>query len=200
MRILGVTGGTASGKSSVCEILKKHGGKIIDADRIARDLQKKGGVAYTEVVEYFGSDILLGNGELDRKKIADIVFADKKELLMLNRIVHKHVSKEIKRLVEEYRKTDCSFVVLDVPIPVEDGFFDTAETIWAVVANVDVRIERLMARMGIEENEALKRINSQMSSREYEDIADVVIANEGSYEELEKLVVFELNRFLAHLS
>lgn len=200
MRILGVTGGTASGKSSVCDILKKQGGVIIDADFITKQLQKKGEIVYNEIVEYFGNNILKENGDLDRKKIANIVFKDKKELLMLNRIVHKHVSKEIKRLVEDYREKDCKFVVLDVPIPVEDGFFDTAETIWAVVANVDVRVERLIARMGISEEEALVRINSQMSNREYEDIADVVIVNEGNYNELEKLVVFELDRFLAHLS
>lgn len=89
------------------------------------------------------------------------------------------------------------FAVLDVPIPVEEGFFDTADCIWAVVANDDLRIARLMKRMEIPEEEAQRRIAAQMTNREYEEIADVTILNETSVEELKKLVLFELKRFLA---
>lgn len=199
MRILGVTGGIGSGKSLVCNILKQQGAEIIDADEITKELQKKGSVVYNEMVEFFGEDILKEDGELDRKKIADKVFNDRKALQKLNNIVHKHVAVEIKKRVAKLNEEGCSLVVLDVPIPVEDGFFDTAECIWTVVANVDLRVERIMKRMNISEEEALTRINAQLSNREYEEIANVVIVNEGSYEELENLVLFELKRFLARI-
>ncbi len=199
MRILGVTGGTGSGKSIVCQILKQQGAVIIDADEITKELQKKGSIVYDEMIRFFGENFLKADGELDRKKIADLVFKDKEKLLKLNHIVHKHVAVEIKKRVAELKEKGCGFVVLDVPIPVEEGFFDTAECIWTVVANVDTRVERLMKRMNISEEEALTRINAQLSNREYEEIADVVIENEGSYEDLENLVLFELKRFLARL-
>jgi dephospho-CoA kinase len=86
-----------------------------------------------------------------------------------------------------------------VPIPIEEGFFDTANSIWTVSANNDIRVERLMERMNISESEAEVRINAQMSNREYEEIADTVIQNEGSEEELKKLVDYEYKRLMAGL-
>ena len=113
-------------------------------------------------------------------------------------IVHTRVSQEIKERIKKYREQGgVPFAVLDVPIPVEEGFFDTADCIWAVVANDDLRIARLMGRMGISEEEAALRISAQMTNREYEAIADVTILNEAGTEELKKLVLFELKRFLA---
>lgn len=200
MKILGVTGGTGTGKSSVCMILKEEGGKIIDADKITRKLQKKGGAAYDEIVEFFTQDILLEDGELDRKKLGAIVFSDGEKLRKLNQIVHKHVTREIKRRVEKYSMDDSGkyrFLVLDVPIPIEEGFFDTVDYVWAVVANDDLRISRLMERMEITEEEAARRIASQMSNREYEELADCTIVNEEDIFRLRSLVQYELKRFLA---
>lgn len=200
MKILGVTGGTGTGKSSVCMILKEEGGKIIDADKITRKLQKKGGAAYDEIVEFFTQDILLEDGEIDRKKLGAIVFSDGEKLRKLNQIVHKHVTREIKRRVEKYSMEDSGkyrFLVLDVPIPIEEGFFDTVDYVWAVVANDDLRISRLMERMEITEEEAARRIASQMSNREYEELADCTIVNEEDIFRLRSLVQYELKRFLA---
>lgn len=201
MKILGVTGGTGTGKSSVCMILKEEGGKIIDADKITRKLQKKGGAAYDEIVEFFTQDILLDDGEIDRKKLGAIVFSDGEKLRKLNKIVHKHVAREIKRRVEKYSMDDSGkyrFLVLDVPIPIEEGFFDTVDYVWAVVANDDIRISRLMERMEITEEEATRRIASQMSNREYEELADCTIVNEEDIFRLRSLVQYELKRFLAY--
>lgn len=200
MKILGVTGGSGTGKSSVCSILKEEGGKIIDADKITRKLQKKGGAAYEEIVEVFTEEVLLADGELDRKKLGDIVFADPVALRKLNSIVHKHVTEEIKRRVAKYSQDDTGkyrFLVLDVPIPIEEGFFDTVDYVWAVVANNDLRIARLMQRMDITEEEAEKRISAQMSNREYEELADCTIMNEEDIFRLKTLVLYELRRFLA---
>ena len=198
MKVLGVTGGSGSGKTVVCRILKEQGGKIIDADKITRKLQEPGQPVYNEIKEYFGNDIIAADGAIDRRKLGKIIFAEREQRSVLNRIVHTRVSQEIKKPLETYWKQgDVPFAVLDVPIPVEEGFFDTADCIWAVVANDDLRIARLMKRMEIPEEEAQRRIAAQMTNREYEEIADVTILNETSVEELKKLVLFELKRFLA---
>ena len=198
MKVLGVTGGSGSGNTEVCRILKEQGGKIIDADKITRKLQEPGQPVYNEIKEYFGNDIIAADGAIDRRKLGKIIFAEREQRSVLNRIVHTRVSQEIKKRIETYWKQgDVPFAVLDVPIPVEEGFFDTADCIWAVVANDDLRIARLMKRMEIPEEEAQRRIAAQMTNREYEEIADVTILNETSVEELKKLVLFELKRFLA---
>lgn len=198
MKVLGVTGGSGSGKTVVCRILKEQGGKIIDADKITRKLQEPGQPVYNEIKEYFGNDIIAADGAIDRRKLGKIIFAEREQRSVLNQIVHTRVSQEIKKRIETYWKQgDVPFAVLDVPIPVEEGFFDTADCIWAVVANDDLRIARLMKRMEIPEEEAQRRIAAQMTNREYEEIADVTILNETSVEELKKLVLFELKRFLA---
>lgn len=198
MRVLGVTGGTGCGKSVVCRILKEQGGKIIDADKITRKLQEPGEVVYDEIRDFFGSEIILPEGGIDRKKLGAIVFSDTAKRRALNDIVHSRVSQEIKRRIAKYEEEgNIPFVVLDVPLPIEEGFFDTANCIWAVVANNDLRVARLVKRMGITEKEAEARISAQMTNREYEDIADVTILNEGDVFELKSLVLYELKRFLA---
>ena len=198
MRVLGVTGGTGCGKSVVCRILKEQGGKIIDADKITRKLQEPGEVVYDEIRDFFGSEIILPEGGIDRKKLGAIVFSDIAKRRVLNDIVHSRVSQEIKRRIAKYEEEgNIPFVVLDVPLPIEEGFFDTANCIWAVVANNDLRVARLVKRMGITEKEAEARISAQMTNREYEDIADVTILNEGDVFELKNLVLYELKRFLA---
>ena len=196
MKVLGVTGGSGTGKTVVCRILKEQGGKIIDADKIAVKMQRPGQPALAEIVDFFGPSVLLEDGELNRKLLGSIVFRDRKALLKLNAIVHKYVSAEIKQRIAQYRAQDQRFAVLDVPIPIEDGFFDVSDCIWAVIANNDLRIARLMKRMGISEAEAERRIAMQMSNREYEEIADVTILNEGDVGALKKLVLLELRRFL----
>lgn len=200
MRVLGVTGGTGTGKSTVCRILEEQGGVIIDADRIASAQQRKGCSAFNEIVDFFGDEVLLPDGELNRTLLAGIVFSDAEKLRRLNGIVHKYVSLEMKARVEDARSKDARFAVLDVPIPIEDGFFDTADCVWAIVANDDLRTARITARSGISEKEAQLRIAAQLSNREYSELADVVIDNEGDFESLKKLVLYELERFLNYLA
>ena len=185
MRIIGLTGGCGTGKSTVAGILAEKGGYIIDADKLTVTLQKPGAAAYEEIVKWLGEEYLLPDGNLNRRKIAELVFQDKQALRKLNAIVHTKVAEEIKSSVAAIESAhDDGFVVLDVPIPVERGFLDTADVIWVVSANDDLRVERLMERMNISENEAVLRINNQMSNREYEELADVVIENEKGIDEL----------------
>ncbi len=195
MKILGVTGGSGTGKSVVCRMLKDQGAKVIDADKIAAKVQRSGTPCFAEIVACFGQDMVDSDGELNRKKLASVVFSDPAKLRQLNGLVHGYVSREIKRRVEFYRNAGEQLVVLDVPVPVEDGFFDTADNVWAVVANNDLRVERLMKRMGISEEEAERRIAAQLTNREYEELADVTILNESGVSDLKKLVLYELRRF-----
>ncbi len=189
IRIIGLTGGCGTGKSTVAGLLAEKGGYIIDADKLTVDLQKPGAAAYTEIVKWLGEDFLNPDKTLNRRKIAEFVFQNKEALRKLNYIVHTKVSEEIKSSVALIEATHSEgFIVLDVPIPVERGFLDTADVIWVTSANDDLRVERLMERMGISEHEAVSRINSQMSNREYEALADVVIENEKGIEELRRKV------------
>ena len=198
LKVLGVTGGTATGKSVVCRMLRDKGGKVIDADLIAKKSEMCGGSSYEEIIARFGVGILDDEREIDRKMLGDIVFGDPEALRDLNAIVHKHVAAEIKRRVQEYRESDdesIKFIVLDVPIPIEDGFFDTCDYIWAVTANDDIRVARLMRRMNITEDAAAIRIAAQWTDREYAEIADCELVNEGSVDDLKKLVDYEYRRF-----
>ena len=198
LKVLGVTGGTATGKSVVCRMLRDKGGKVIDADLIAKKSEMCGGSSYEEIIARFGMGILDDEREIDRKMLGDIVFGDPEALRDLNAIVHKHVAAEIKRRVQEYRESDdesIKFIVLDVPIPIEDGFFDTCDYIWAVTANDDIRVARLMRRMNITEDAAAIRIAAQWTNREYAEIADCELVNEGSVDDLKKLVDYEYRRF-----
>ena len=189
MRVIGLTGGCGTGKSTVAGILAEKGGFVIDADKLTYELQKPGGSAYEEIVKWLGSDYLNPDKTLNRRKIAELVFNDKTALKTINNIVHTKVADEIKKSIEVIEKEhQDGFVVLDVPIPVERGFLDTADIIWVTSANDDLRVERLMARMGISEIDAVNRINNQPSNREYEALADVVIENEKGVEELRQKV------------
>ena len=206
IKVIGVTGGIGSGKSTVAEILADFGGVLIDADKVAKALMKPGQKAYAAVVEYFGTGILKrDDGEIDTKVLGQIVFSDKQKLKKLNDLTHKIVGSEIKRNVDEIKsamyakpleKGDLRFIILDVPIPVEEGFFDIANTIWVVIANDDIRVERIVKRNGIGEDEAERKIKSQMTNGEYLAIADVVIENETDIELLRKSVATELLEYL----
>lgn len=189
MYVIGVTGGIGAGKSIVSRILVDLGAKVIDADKIARDIVKPGEPALKELVEEFGEQILTQEGELDRKKLSDIVFGDNEKLEKLNKITHKYIIERIINLVEKEKKEKrFDIVVLDVPIPVKKGFLDIADEIWVVTANKQTRIERIIKRNGFSREEAEKRIASLPGDEEYLEIADEVIENNSTLEDLEKKV------------
>jgi len=188
LNIIGITGGIGSGKSTVARILRVLGAKVIDADKIAREVTAKGQPALDEIVEYFGKDILNEDGELDRKKLGKIVFEDKEKLKVLNSITHKYVIERIINELERLKEENANIIVLDVPLPVEHGFLDVVDEVWLVTANKDTRIKRIMERSGLTYEEVIKRMEAQKSDEEYLKIADEVIYNDGSMEELESTV------------
>ena len=186
MRIIGVTGGIGSGKSTVSKILASFGAQVIDADMLARQIVEKGQKALEEIVNYFGDTILDSEGNLDRKKLSGIVFKDKEKLEILNRITHSYVAEEIIKRIKSLDEKEIA--VVDAPIPIEHGFIDVVDEVWVVIADKEVRIKRVMDRSGLTYNEVEDRINSQLSDEFYRNISDIVIVNNGSIEELRKQV------------
>lgn len=190
MKIIGVTGGIGSGKSTVSGALRDLGAAVVDADVLARNVTLKDGKAFNELVDYFGEDIVKQDGELDREKLAAIAFNDKVKLHALNCITHKHIAEKIREAVELLKNAGkCGITVIDAPIPVEKGFIDLADEIWVVAADREERIKRILSRSGYTREEAEKRINSQPRDEEYLGIANEILYNNGSLEELEQAVV-----------
>ncbi|HHW32330.1 MAG TPA: dephospho-CoA kinase [Clostridiaceae bacterium] len=190
MRIIGVTGGIGSGKSTVSRILEDLGAVVIDADKISREVTSPGEQAFNEIVNCFGEEYIGQNGQLDRKKLAALVFSHPDKLKLLNSITHKHIIDRILKMIDAKAKEGYNGVIaIDAPIPVEHGFLDTVDEVWVVDAERDVRIKRIMERSNMSYEEAVSRINSQIAQSDYLAVANEVIENNGSVEELEQKVV-----------
>ncbi|MBO4637160.1 MAG: dephospho-CoA kinase [Clostridiales bacterium] len=196
MFVLGITGGIGSGKSSVAAILRDRGLRVLDADEISREVTSVGGLALDEIREVFGPKAIDSTGAMNRRYISSVVFSDNRKLDLLSSIIHKHVFEYMYAEMEKEtaKKTRC--IVLDVPIPVKKGFVDHCNSIWVVTCDTDIRVGRLVDR-GMDRAEALRRIAVQMTDEEYSELADHVIDNSGTPEELneqvEKLIVSELH-------
>lgn len=190
MIVIGLTGGIASGKSTVTALLKEKGAVIIDADKIAREIMSKGEPAWFEVLNYFGDEILNDDrSDIDRKKLASIVFSDKAKLEALNNITHPKIIEEIKKQVEEYKKAGKKIIVIDAALLIEAGLDKIVDEVWVIAANEDVQLQRLMAReKDITKDEAVKRIKSQMPLAEKLKFADRVIDNNSNIEETKNQV------------
>lgn len=189
LKIIGVTGGIGSGKSTVSRILSDSGAKVVDADSIAKQVVAKGEKALDEIKDCFGMKIISESGELDRKQLAEIVFNDREKLLTLNRITHKYVTDKIIEQIQDIKNScKAEFIVVDAAIPIKSGFVDIVDVIWVVVAVQEIRVQRIMLRSGLSHQQALDRINSQMKDEDYLKVADKVITNDRSFEELQNEV------------
>ena len=196
MQVIGLTGGIASGKSTVSNILKKAGAVIIDADRIARDVVKKGLPAYQEIRDTFGDNVLSPDGEIDRSVLGDIIFNDPQKKQLLNRIVHPYVSKETNFQLKHIEKTHPNtIVILDIPLLMEAQMHKDFSDIIVVYVPEHTQIERLMQRDGISKADARARIHSQMPIEEKKDLATIVIDNSGTRENTRKQTLDIFQRF-----
>ncbi len=200
MRIIGITGGIGAGKSSVSAILEELGAVVINADLISKQVVEPGESAWSEIKGTFGEDFIREDNTLDRKKLADEVFVSKEKKLLLEKIIHREVMAVIKEklaTMQEYGYNGT--VVLDVPIPVEEGFLDTVDRVWVVVSNDETRINRLAKRSNMSREDVEARMSSQLTQDEYMALAHEVIINDGSEEELKRNVTSLYSRFLAGL-
>ena len=187
MLIVGLTGGVASGKTAVSQVLKEEGAYIIDADQIARELVQPHKPAWNELIGAFGQEILQEDGSIHRKKLADKVFADPKQRKLLNQILHHRIKEEMDRRAKEIGQKDPeAIVVIDAPLIVERGDHREMDKLIVVTTTQTQQIERLKDRDGTNPKEALRIVSSQMPMEEKLKFADYVIQNEGSLEETKK--------------
>lgn len=192
-RVVGLTGGIGSGKSTVATFLRDLGAVVIDADAIVHEMQEAGEPLLAEMVAAFGPDILDANGALDREALGRIVFSDPAQRARLGAIVHPKVGAEMAHRLAAARASGAPLVVLDVPLLLEGreagrGAPAPYECVIVVWAPEGAQLERQMRRDGRDRDEALRRIRSQMSLDEKRRLADHVIDNSGSPEETEQQV------------
>jgi dephospho-CoA kinase len=180
--LVGLTGGIGSGKSTVSAMLAERGAVVIDADVVAREVVEPGQPAYAAVVERFGPGVVAADGTLDRAAIAAIVFNDRDALKDLEAITHPAVGARMVELMQAQADTE-NVVVLDVPLLVEKGTYETAGTI-VVDVDPEIAVRRLVEQRGMSEGDARRRMAAQVSREERLAKADFVIPNDGSLEEL----------------
>lgn len=199
MKIIGLTGGIASGKSFVAGILSSLGAVIIDADVLARRVVAPGEPAYHAVAREFGAGVLLQGGALDRKALGKIVFSDETARRKLEAIVHPAVAELAERSIAEEERKGRRAVFYVVPLLFEAGLESMMDEIWVVSVEGETEIDRLMKRDGISRDEAMTRIASQMSLEEKAARGDVVIDNSGTPLETECIIRSEWERLLERL-
>ncbi|MCD8239037.1 MAG: dephospho-CoA kinase [Clostridiales bacterium] len=175
MIVLGITGGSGTGKSTAAEVLKKEGAYIIDCDKLAREVVEKGTDGYKEVVDFFGSKILAENGDLNRKALGDIVFNDRAKLKRLEEITHSAIKAEVLKRLEAAKNKGTKLVVIDAPLLIEAGLNSLTDKIWLFTADFDVRLERISKRDGISLKSAESRFLSQTPAEKLIKFADEVI-------------------------
>jgi len=184
MKVIGLTGGIGNGKSTVSRFLAELGAVIIDADKIGHEAFKPDTEVWREVVAAFGGQILTPSGDIDRKKLGEIVFSNDEALARLNQIMHPRMYDMVKAQLEEYQRQEVDVVVLEAPLLIEAGWTSLVDEVWVTVASESTVLRRLKEQVGLSRQEALARIRSQLSSEERVKQADVVINNDGDLDEL----------------
>ena len=180
MIIAGLTGGIASGKSTICGFFLDAGARIIDADKIARQLVRRGAPAYDEIVACFGTAILMPDGEIDRRKLGDIIFNDRPKKACLDAIVHPRVFERLAQITAQIAaQAPDAVVIRDIPLLFETGMQTDLSEVIVVYVPENLQLKRLMQRDGISQRAAMARIRSQMSIEEKRKRATVVIDNSG---------------------
>lgn len=190
MKIIGLTGGIASGKSTVSMMLRNLGCEIIDADLIAREVVEPGSETLKRMVQTFGEIILNGDGTLNRKALGNIVFNDKSKLKSLNYLMHPVIRETILTRIKDCRENDeNSIIIVDAAVLIESGMDDIVDEVWLVYADPDIQLKRLMKRDGIGTLEAEARIKSQMSVKDKIKKSDRIIDNSRSIEHTKDQVI-----------
>lgn len=186
-RILGLTGGIACGKSTISAYLKEFGLPVIDADECSRVVVEKGSIGLEKLTKIFGNKILENDGTLNRKALGQIVFSDSEQLSLLNSVMEPLIREEISRRLNQENNADL--VVLDAPLLIEQHYDKICDFIMTIDVPKKIQLERLIERDNLSEDEAKSRIESQLSSRERNGFADVVIDSSGTVEQTRKQVI-----------
>lgn len=193
-KIIGITGGIASGKSTVVAEIRKHGYQVIDADQVVHELQAKGGKLYQALCNWLGTDILQENGELDRKKLGQLIFSSKDMLEKSSRLQNGIIREELAKRRDELAKTQKVFF-MDIPLLIEHDYMEWFDDIWLVHLDEKTQLERLVMRNHFSKEEAKKRMASQMSTEAKKPYADKLLDNSGDLTELKA----QINQLLQEL-
>lgn len=193
--VLGLTGGIASGKSTVSKMLKELGLAVIDADEIAKEVVEVGKEAYLKIIEMFGEEIVEANGEINRPKLAHIIFHNEEKRMLLNSIVHPAVRKKMKHDEEKLIAAGSKTIILDIPLLFESNLSHLVEKTILVYVDYPIQLERLMKRNHLDCQEAKVRIASQIPLIDKVPKADAVINNNGTIDETKKQLLFLLEKW-----
>ena len=199
MKIIGLSGGIGSGKSTVAQLLEQQGWVLVDADRIARDIVEPGQPALTELADAFGQDILLPNGSLYRGLLASRAFASREKTDLLNSITHPRIQEETQARFEAARQGGADFVVYDMPLLVDKGLHKDMDATIVVDVDVEERVRRLVEYRGLDEGDARRRIAAQIPDDVRRAAADFVIDNNGPREALDAQVAGVAGKLRARL-
>lgn len=175
--VVGLTGQTGAGKTTVCKIFSENGFSIINADHVARQVREKGQPCLKEICEFFGKDILLENGILDRPKLAGLVFTDKKKLELLNSITYPYITSEILKTIRRLSFQGNKLILLDAPTLFESRADDFCELIISVISRDNLRLERIVERDKISRESAQYRMDSQLKEEFFRQNSDFIIKN-----------------------
>ena len=187
-KIIGITGGIASGKSTVTEFLRQKGFQVVDADAVVHQLQKPGGRLYQVLVEHFGEKILLENGELNRPLLASLIFSNPEEQEWSKRTQGEIIREELDALRNQLAQTEALFF-MDIPLLFEQDYASWFDETWLIYVNRDVQLERLMKRDQISKEAAESRLNSQWPLERKISLASHSLDNNGNQEQLIAQVV-----------
>ena len=173
--IIGITGNSGSGKTSISKLLKEDlNADIINADEIVKEMSMPGTIYYEEIIKAFGEDILLQNGEIDKPKLADIIFKDNEKRDVLNSLTFKYIVDEIKT---KLNSSKSEIVIIDAPLLIESKLNEICDIVISVIADEDVKLKRICARDNIDKNTALNRIKAQPKNEFYIKNSDLVVEN-----------------------
>ena len=181
---IGLTGGIASGKSTVLTYFKDKGIPYIDADIVAREVVEPGTEGLNAIVDTFGSNVLQDDGTLNREALAAIVFHNEEKRQLLNSCLKTHIRNRIMELTSQYEQGNTPILIYDIPLLIEGEWYTMMDEVWLVYVNEPTQIDRLMSRNGYTREDALARINSQMRLDDKRAYADVIIDNNGTPHDL----------------
>lgn len=201
MKIIGLTGGIGSGKSTVARSLQKHGFPIVDADLIAREIVEPGQPALAELAKEFGEDILNADGSLDRGLLASRAFTNKDTTQRLNNITHPRINQRTQELFDEARENGAEAVIYDMPLLIDKGLHKDMDATIVVHAAEHVRLERLTTKRGLDVDDVRRRINAQIDDETRKQHADILLDNNGTEEDLTQQIaqaVDEIKQLTKH--
>ena len=182
-KIIGITGGISSGKSTVTNFLRKQGFQVVDADALVHQLQKPGGHLFEALVQHFGQEIILENGELNRPLLASLIFSNPEEREWSKRTQGEIIREELATLRDQLAQTEETFF-MDIPLLFEQDYSAWFDETWLVYVDRDVQVERLMRRDHLSKDEAESRLAAQWSIENKKDLASHILDNNGNQNQL----------------